>query len=725
MEKNSALQTTGSSTVKTNDQTLDGNPHQRLQIQNNSSTNTHTNTPGVSQHDNVHSTASRNQCAQSSTGQKALTPTLEQPTNSSTSNTGMDKDSPHGDKGTQMPSQEIHTTTCSQSTQFPSQQLESNTTSGDLRSRTSSTNTPDTASIDHSTRLKVHQGIVTRQPIQNPTLDNKTVDEFRFQQDVTISAQTLTIQMGHNPTPVLNTNHFNHGTRPEHAISSRVNNTTKGNLPQTNNPHATDAQSSEVPNPTGNTTSSSGGKTITQTNQEDKTSTTLSEPTPMVGPKVNHIPSIDNTNRDTAVISKHSHDVKGTLQSVTPPQKTFPVPDRTQKTGRECTTSPTLTINRNNPGDIDTENDTSQPRIPGKHHPALSQQREDKQKKPTTSPITHETEKRSNKVITITITHQDLNNNEQTHTEAIQPTLQHPTQSSISTRTGCSGTLYRLSPLGKSNKPLQQRSSCQTHTQNLDLAASNSAWHFMQLRDPQNIDDFHRQPDGTIALNSSGLPKCNYCGKFNHGRQNCLFRRIDLQYNIDRQIHPLKDDLHTTTHKDYTPYAQNRARGNVSPMSARLANEKDHSGNPRFWQTQCGHIIYSIDNQPQCSYCGIPSHGRDACQRRHNDESRGLFRIHHPQRGLLQQTDINQPESPPNNATGPPYTNIKIQETASIANAITVAYLTTKETRVDADIMTSLRVYSAYTTHKETDYNELKLIKQNHLPTMLLDLQFH
>ena len=166
MEKNSALQTTGSSTVKTNDQTLDGNPHQRLQIQNTSSTNTHTNTPGVSQHDNVHSTASWNQCAQSSTGQKAPTPTLEQPTNSSTSNTGMDKDSPHGDKGTQMPSQEIHTTTCSQSTQFPSQQLESNTTSGDLRSGTSSTNTPDTASIDPSTRLKVHQGIVTRQPIQ-------------------------------------------------------------------------------------------------------------------------------------------------------------------------------------------------------------------------------------------------------------------------------------------------------------------------------------------------------------------------------------------------------------------------------------------------------------------------------------------------------------------------------------------------------------------------------
>ena len=140
MDKHSALQSTGSPTFKTNNQTLDGDPHQRLQIQNNSSTNTHTNRPGLSQHDNVHSTSLRNQCAQSSTGQKASTPTLEQPTNSSTSNKGMDKDSPHGDKGTQMPSQEIHTTTFSQSTQFPSQQMESNTTSEDHRSKPSSTN---------------------------------------------------------------------------------------------------------------------------------------------------------------------------------------------------------------------------------------------------------------------------------------------------------------------------------------------------------------------------------------------------------------------------------------------------------------------------------------------------------------------------------------------------------------------------------------------------------
>ena len=62
---------------------------------------------------------------------------------------------------------------------------------------------------------------------------------------------------------------------------------------------------------------------------------------------------------------------------------------------------------------------------------------------------------------------------------------------------------------------------------------------------------------------------------------------------------------------------------------------------------------------------------------------------------------------------------------ASIANAITVAYLTTKETHVDADLRTNREVCSVPTTHKEAYYNKLKLVKHNHLPMMLPNLQFH
>jgi hypothetical protein len=153
MEKHSALQTTGSSTFKTNDQTLDGDPHQRLQIQNNSSTNTYTAMPNVPQRDHVHNTSSQNQCAKDSTGQKAPTPTSKQATDNTTSNMVMDENSPHGDKGTQMPSQEMHTTTITQGTQIPSQQWEQTTTNEDHETEQSSTNFLDTASLNLSSRL--------------------------------------------------------------------------------------------------------------------------------------------------------------------------------------------------------------------------------------------------------------------------------------------------------------------------------------------------------------------------------------------------------------------------------------------------------------------------------------------------------------------------------------------------------------------------------------------
>ena len=251
---------------------------------------------------------------------------------------------------------------------------------------------------------------------------------------------------------------------------------------------------------------------------------------------------------------------------------------------------------------------------------------------------------------TITITHRDLNNNDQARAKTISPTQQQATKSSISTRRGCDGTLYRLSPMGRPNNPMQQKSPCHTHNQNTAPTTTVSAWELTQTQDPQGIGNFHQDPDGKLAITTRGKPRCNYCKLPNHERQRCPFRLKDLQHNIDRQTHPQKGSLGNTDTKGYTPKDK---RGNRSPMSIRLANETDNLGYPRFWQTQCGYIIYSIDNQPQCSYCGIPSHGRDICQRRRKDESEGLFRIHHPQRGLIQQTEYTQPEPSRNNITKP------------------------------------------------------------------------
>ena len=186
-------------------------------------------------------------------------------------------------------------TTFSQSTQFPSQQLKLTTTNEDHESEQSSANTLDTASLNPSLRLGDHQGTFTRQPTQTPTLDTKTVNTLGFQQDITISTEPITIQMGQNPTPIVYTNNLNPGTelvskaKQGRTNNPQVNNKTKKDLFHTdNNPHAVAAPTSKVPNSTKDTTLSDRVETIAQTSQGDGTSTTSSIPTPGIEPNMSH-----------------------------------------------------------------------------------------------------------------------------------------------------------------------------------------------------------------------------------------------------------------------------------------------------------------------------------------------------------------------------------------------------------------------------------------------------
>ena len=120
MEKHSTQQSTVSSASRANEQTPDKELHYRLQT-NNSSDTTNTTMPNTSQRNHVHSTSSQNQCAHDSAGHNASTPTLEQSTGNDTITSGMDGNTPHRDRGTQMPSQEIHAITITQSTLHPKQ----------------------------------------------------------------------------------------------------------------------------------------------------------------------------------------------------------------------------------------------------------------------------------------------------------------------------------------------------------------------------------------------------------------------------------------------------------------------------------------------------------------------------------------------------------------------------------------------------------------------------
>ena len=88
---------------------------------------------------------------------------------------------------------------------------------------------------------------------------------------------------------------------------------------------------------------------------------------------------------------------------------------------------------------------------------------------------------------TITITHRDLNNNDQASTKVTSPTQQQATKSSISTRRGCNGTLYRLSPMGRPNNPMQQKSPCHTHNQEQRLLRPSQHGNLRKHRTPKAL----------------------------------------------------------------------------------------------------------------------------------------------------------------------------------------------------------------------------------------------
>merc|ERR1711894_511019 len=87
------------------------------------------------------------------------TATMEQPTGNQTPTTGTDGFTPHRDKGTQMPSQEIHISTINQSTQMPSQQRDPIIAAvDDLEPNHIKTSTPATTVQTTSPGPGIHQG---------------------------------------------------------------------------------------------------------------------------------------------------------------------------------------------------------------------------------------------------------------------------------------------------------------------------------------------------------------------------------------------------------------------------------------------------------------------------------------------------------------------------------------------------------------------------------------
>ena len=649
----------------------------RSRLPNNNSTTQNDTTPNTSQSNQVHGTTQQNQSAQDSAGQDTLISTMEQPTGNQTPTTGTDGFTPHRDEGTQMPSQEIHISTINQSTQMPSQQRDPIIAAvNDLEPNHIKTSTPATTVQTTSPGPGIHQGTYSSQPTQPPTPETEVNNTVESRQTKYTHSKPVVTRGEYDDIQIANTMTAK-DTMDQHKNKDITSpSETDQHLVHTNNQRCSLHQgighhhnrtvvvksTSNTPmqpeTAVGSPRNNSGEDLEEITIHNDHQNTLLEASTRLMDENISnieeaHLHNVPNTSEDTgqAPITKNSSHYTPTPTTIATSSSDNNLENNWEATNIRGTQSETSIPHPKptKPQNIITINDRDQP----SHQEITISEDNDQVSAPNEIRITTQNpstitiiSKRANTStqtnptppLHYTNTQIDLHNNVQT-----DPRNNLPTQSRESTipthqtttRGRCEGTLHRLAPMGQSNSPIHQTSPCRTHphcdSQSIRDNTTNSAWELAQMKDPQGINNFHQDSNGKLITTDSGSPQCNYCKLPNHARQRCAFRLKDLDYNIDRQVHPRKGFLTKYEARNYLP----PPRHHRSPMSLRLATESDSSGHSRFWQTRSGHIIYSIDNQPQCSYCGIPSYGRDTCPHRRKDETKGLFRTHHPQRGMI------------------------------------------------------------------------------------------
>ena len=105
----------------------------------------------------------------------------------------------------------------------------------------------------------------------------------------------------------------------------------------------------------------------------------------------------------------------------------------------------------------------------------------------------------------------DLNNNVQANVETNTP-IQCPNSNTptVSTKTcsTCDGTIYRLTPMGKSNRPIHQTGPCHTHPRddNRDPQrdTENSGWELAQTKHPKGVNNFKQDSNGKLTTTGLG-----------------------------------------------------------------------------------------------------------------------------------------------------------------------------------------------------------------------------
>ena len=292
------------------------------------------------------------------------------------------------------------------------------------------------------------------------------------------------------------------------------------------------------------------------------------------------------------------------------------------------------------------------------------------------------------------------------------------------TRRSYPGTITGITFFPEQNLPSTSQTP-QLMEDNEAKRKQNIPWTPKQFYDAKGNPDYQMNSEGIVLTSPSGHPFCSYCRIPSHSRRSCHIRIEDLAQNIDRPFHPAKGIIKSKNEKfrhnkfpNELPPAKHEIPGtskirheNVHAVNSivkhphfrppknpqKFIKNTDTKGVPNFWISN-GSLVITQQGHARCNYCGIPSHPRNDCTIRKQDEGEGRYYTTHPNRGDILSNN---------------------QAAKKLQSNDGACYKTFKEhLRYSKDRVQLVKARSLQTTHRDEnwDYNQNKhLYNQAHL----------
>ena len=220
-------------------------------------------------------------------------------------------------------------------------------------------------------------------------------------------------------------------------------------------------------------------------------------------------------------------------------------------------------------------------------------------------------------------------------------------------------TKVRIFPDHQAHQLTPQQSEAQRH--DLLEGTKMTPWTPQKTYDVKGCANFHHNSEVVVLTSLSGHPHCAYCRITSHPRSTCPMKTKHLAQNIDWLYHPGKGIVKSNNERRWCnkfPYEDQITNHNIAGTSKiraqtiytgavsltktfcppnntdKFINETDKFGVPNYWSID-GQLIVSHVGLVLCNYCGVPSHSREKCKLKIQDEAEGRSYNAHPNRGRI------------------------------------------------------------------------------------------